>query len=267
MLPFVVPSAPPGIALTVIQLAGVAQILADVKGGPGDTPYGRFFKPNEHVGIPSRLGMTFIYAPALLVTIIRLYMSMFQNHTAKEIGNERTQVVIMMLVLHFAKRLVETWYVHVYSGDMDRHASIFIGIYYAVMTWMVLHQQFNISNSFYTGGVLAFTIGLYVIGEFGNLYHHILLANMRNARNESASSAPYVIPRGGLFDYVVSPHYFFEVIAWIAIACAVGHANAHILAISMGCYLASRASKTKDWYMEKFKDFPQDRWCMIPGIF
>ena len=56
------------------------------------------------------------------------------------------------------------------------------------------------------------------VGQLGNLWHHWLLARMR-----SAGGTGYAIPRGGLFDLVTMPHYFFELLAWFGIA-AVGAA-------------------------------------------
>jgi very-long-chain enoyl-CoA reductase len=38
----------------------------------------------------------------------------------------------------------------------------------------------------------------------------------------------------------VSPHYLFEVIAWVGIAMASGHVSAWLLAASMATYLAGR---------------------------
>lgn len=47
-------------------------------------------------------------------------------------------------------------------------------------------------------------IGLFVIGELINLYHHSVLASLRPA----GSSSGYLVPQAGLFRYVVCPHYF-----------------------------------------------------------
>lgn len=260
MLPIVLPSTPPGIALTAVQLLGAVGGLS-----AGDTPYGRFFEPKDSVGIPSRLGMTYIYGPAFLVGAASVSANLLHVPAMAPVGNGRELLVSLMIALHFAKRLTEVWYLHVYSGDMDRSNAFGIGVYYAIMSFMVIYQQAHVASSFYDLGSLIFAIGLYVVGEAGNLFHHVLLAQMRESK--SSTSAPYVIPSGGLFEYFVSPHYFCEVIAWFAIAVATGQANAYLLALSMGCYLTSRASKTKEWYIEKFDDFPKDRWCMLPFIF
>jgi hypothetical protein len=48
------------------------------------------------------------------------------------------------LVVH-AVAVSQVACVHVYSGRMDRGAAVGIGSYYALMAWMILHQQVNYS--------------------------------------------------------------------------------------------------------------------------
>ncbi|MFS8005095.1 putative 3-oxo-5-alpha-steroid 4-dehydrogenase (NADP(+)) [Helianthus anomalus] len=54
---------------------------------------------------------------------------------------------------------------------------------------------------------------LFILGISGNFYHHNLLSKLRN-NNEKE----YKIPRGGLFDLVICPHYLFEIIIFIGIS-------------------------------------------------
>jgi hypothetical protein len=46
---------------------------------------------------------------------------------------------------------------------------------------------------------------LFVAGQLGNGYHHVLLSRLRKG-----GSKKYSVPAGGLFEYAAAPHYFFE---------------------------------------------------------
>merc|ERR1712070_821433 len=129
--------------------------------------------------------------------------------------------------------------------------------------------------------MLSAGILLFVVGQIGNLYHHWLLATMRrpaaaastSADRAAGGSAPaqekaYVIPRGGLFELVTMPHYFFEILAWIGIALSTQQLNAFLAAAGMASYLSGRAVATSRWYQSKFgNDWPVQRRHLVPFIF
>mmetsp|Transcript_68293 Transcript_68293/g.154516 ORF Transcript_68293/g.154516 Transcript_68293/m.154516 type:complete len:246 (-) Transcript_68293:57-794(-) len=236
--------------------------LVNFKQG-GFTPYGRFYDPAKHrTGIASRLGMTVIYSPSFLVGAFAVAQAL----APASVSNGRELLVASMIAIHFAKRLYETWFVHVYSGDMDRGTSVGIGVYYALMSFLVIHQQAGVGAEVYAqqGEIgLALALALFGAGEIGNLACHCQLAKLRSKEK----GTQYVLPSGGLFGLVVSPHYMFEVIVWLGIAVAAAHLNACLLAVSMACYLAGRADSTWSWYKEKFEDFPESRWRIMPGVF
>lgn len=72
--------------------------------------------------------------------------------------------------------------------------------------------QAFLAGPFVLGNVpLAVAIGLamFVIGQGGNLYHHVLLSQLRSG--DAGAAKKYVVPKGGLFESLTCPHYFFEV--------------------------------------------------------
>jgi steroid 5-alpha reductase family enzyme len=71
----------------------------------------------------------------------------------------------------------------------------------------------------------------WIIGEYGNYYHHKLLGSLRknstdknaNEKKEnSQSGSRWQIPQGALFSLVSCPHYFFEVVSWLGFVIASG---------------------------------------------
>lgn len=98
-----------------------------------------------------------------------------------------------MLFGHFAKRVAETLSVHQYSGSMARSTGGFIGVFYALVTALVLWQQGRVPASVYeagaSGAMLSAGLALFVVGQLGNFYHHWLLATARAAPVGSMISA------------------------------------------------------------------------------
>jgi len=64
----------------------------------------------------------------------------------------------------------------------------------------------------------------------------------------------------------VSPHYLFEIIAWLGLAFIGNHLNVFLVAVGMASYLSGRAFKTQKWYEEKFPDWKK-RANIVPGLF
>lgn len=71
--------------------------------------------------------------------------------------------------------------------------------------WCNIYTQGSLTEKL-SSNHIAITVGivLWIAGEFINFYHHAILANLRPA----GTSSGYIIPTGGLFHYVVCPHYF-----------------------------------------------------------
>lgn len=76
----------------------------------------------------------------------------------------------------------------------------------------------------------------------------------------------YQVPRGGLFEYVVSPNYLGEIVQWFGWALATWSISGLAFALFTSANLAPRARTHLDWYREKFPDFPAERRALIPFV-
>ena len=56
-------------------------------------------------------------------------------------------------------------------------------------------------------------VALFLLGITGNFYHHCLLSRLRGKDDKG-----YKIPKGGLFRFVICPHYLFEIIEFVGVA-------------------------------------------------
>lgn len=108
-------------------------------------------------------------------------------------------------------------------------------------------------------------VGLFFIGELGNLWAHIILMNLR-----SAGGTERGIPTGGVFSIipVTCPNYFFEIVAWIGIWMANRSWSTAIFIAVAGFQMAIWAQKKERRYRREFGDrYKRRRSVMIPFIF
>ncbi len=212
----------------------------------------RYSKFGTEKGIPSKMGMFILYfLPIVSATMCALpYLS---TATALQ------WIVLSAILFHFGKRILEVFFVHKYSGNIQPFSwAIMITIYSFIaglISWLNANTIRGLDGLFYTGIVFL------VIGEAGNFYHHKLLADLRKKEQG------YHVPGGGWFEYATCPHYFFELVTWSSIVLISRHFFSVLVFIAMLGYLAARSIKTRRWYRERFPSYPVQRKFMIPFIF
>lgn len=159
---------------------------------------------------------------------------------------------------------LQVFFVHRFGGSgVAVDASIPISLSYFLSTVTMIYAQYlslelpEPSVDLQYAGVVLFLLG---IG--GNLYHHYILANLRGKGEKE-----YKIPKGGLFNLVICPHYLFEVLGFVGVSCIAQ--TPYTLAFTAGTtlYLMGRSYGTRKWYLSKFEDFPKDVKAFLPFIF
>ena len=124
---------------------------------------------------------------------------------------------------------------------------------------LLLFQEFPAKHEY----TLSFVFGLILI-LFGFTLGYVSDRHLVRLRR----TGRYLIPQGGMFDYVSCPHYLGELIEWFGFCIA---ANGSLATFSFAIWtcanLIPRALAQKDWYQQKFKsDYPPDRKAIFPGI-
>ncbi|MBI3164748.1 MAG: DUF1295 domain-containing protein [Anaerolineales bacterium] len=208
-------------------------------------------KPRAGKGLPARLGMFILYATPILA----LFLS------AKDYLPTATPIqwiVFSAVFIHFAKRTLESLFLHKYSRPTSLVNTLVISFFYSQAAFTV--GWLNRSPAAQLDPVFVLGMVLFLAGVSGNFYHHKLLADLRK------ESTGYFIPKGGLFRYVVCPHYMFEIIGWIGIALLSRHTAAWMNLFAMISFLAGQGLRALSWYKAAFEDFPKNRKAILPFI-
>ena len=141
------------------------------------------FRPAS--GISTRTGMVILYATPLAALVISA-LPYLSNPTAIQF------LVFASVFIHFAKRVLESLFLHKYSGPIGIFTILMIEGFYSLAEFLVGYLNrapLQTMDAWCYAGIL-----LLVIGIIGNFYQHKVLADLRKA------SLEYKIQPGGLFE-------------------------------------------------------------------
>ena len=104
-------------------------------------------------------------------------------------------------------------------------------------------------------GFIVFIFGLYI-----NISSDNTLIKLRT------NQKGYVIPKGGLFNYVSCPNFFGEIIEWLGFAIMTLNLGSISFLIWTICNLIPRSKAHHNWYKENFEKYPSKRKAIIPYL-
>ncbi|KAH7536867.1 hypothetical protein FEM48_Zijuj03G0031700 [Ziziphus jujuba var. spinosa] len=247
-------------------------------------------QPKNQIKLSSRTGMLLLYTPAFLAAFSSFLFFPING------GDIRFLLLLSALALHFFKRDFEVYmciyilyiiklvliltnvnfilfiylfifmqvlFVHRYSGGMVLDSVIVITLSYFLSTVSIIYAQ-NLTQGLpdppidlkYPGVVL------FLVGMFGNFYHHYLLSQLRGKGEKE-----YKIPKGGLFGLVICPHYLFEIMIFVGVSFISQTLYAFSFTAGTIFYLMGRSYATRRWYLSKFEAFPQHVKALVPFVF
>jgi hypothetical protein len=207
------------------------------------------FRPAS--GISTRTGMVILYSAPLIALVISA-LPYLSNPTNIQL------LVFTSVFIHFAKRVLESLFLHKYSGPVGIFTTLMIASFYSFAAFLIGYLNRTPLQTMDAWSYLG--IVLFAVGIIGNFNQHKALADLRK------DSMEYKIPHGGLFEYVVCPHYLFEIIAWTGIFLLSRHLGAFLVLAFIIAYLSARSLRTLAWYRERFNNFPADRKGIFPFV-
>jgi very-long-chain enoyl-CoA reductase len=260
LLPKIGLMAPPPAGLGGTVLTDFQGLLSLRGAGELQTPlkYSKFADDGvleqENV-LSAKVGFLFVYGPALLIAAL---LGAFMV---------KKTLVTTLLCVHFGKRLLETLFLHDFSGSKGMPVEVVLQIspFYALISYMIGANAVAMEST--VSGVANVGLALFGVGQVGNLYHHVLLQKLKKER--VVQGRRYVPPSGGLFSLVAAPHYLFEITSWIGLALVAQQFNAFLEIPSCVVYLAARAKNCNQLYFDSFtkEEWPRSRKNLVPFLY
>ncbi|GMI80513.1 hypothetical protein like AT5G16010 [Hibiscus trionum] len=252
--------SPPSLDLTAASLLVLISlaILGFLELSGIHLKYSKFFNASSSSissKVPSRVGMFLLYTPAFLVGVASFWL--FPD------GDLRFLLLKSAITIHFFKRIFEVVFIHKYSGEMALDTFIIISVSYIFLSSSLIYTHIlNQERPEPSIDLMYPGVVLFLIGISGNFYHHYLLSKLRTKGGKD-----YKIPKGGLFELVICPHYLFEILGFLGISLI--SQTLYSFSVTLGCavYLGCRSYDTRRWYISKFDDFPKEIRAIIPFVF
>ncbi|KAJ7974830.1 3-oxo-5-alpha-steroid 4-dehydrogenase family protein [Quillaja saponaria] len=255
--------------ITLISLANLG--FSEIKGN--HMLYSKFWNVNSYHQVSdskhneqkkrrrrlsSKTGMLFGYTPAFLACVASFWIFPHQG--------SRFLLLKSALTLHFFKRIFEVLFIHKYSGSLSLGTGISISLSYFIVTVTMIYSQHLTKGIPEPPIDLKCPAGiiLFLTGIIGNFYHHYLLSKLRRGMGDQKE---YKIPKGGFFNLVVCPHYFFEIIDFFGVSFISQTLFSLCFTIGSAFFLMGRSYATRRWYLSRFEDFPKHVKALIPFVF
>ncbi|XP_077289420.1 trans-2,3-enoyl-CoA reductase Sc2 [Arctopsyche grandis] len=170
--------------------------------------------------------------------------------------------------VHYAKRLLETLFVHRFSHSTMPIRNLFKNCSYY---WLfALYVAYHVNHPLFTPpSTLQFFIGLagFTVCELGNLSIHLLLRNLRPAgSNVRRIPVPNGNPLTSLQNFVSCPNYTYEFGAWASFTLMTQCIPAGVFALAGLYQMTVWAIGKHRNYKKEFPNYPKGRKAILPFL-
>ena len=219
-------------------------------------PYGRHTSKKWGITINNKIGWILMELPALLICPIYYIL---QNSNLYTINT----IFISLWILHYFNRTI------IYPlriKTKGKRMPLIIAV--SALIFNIINGLINgyyLSNTNYLEinyyilllGLIIFFTGLIINVNSDNKLIGLRLKNEENK---------YVIPNGGLFNYISCPNFFGELIEWLGFGIITLNLGSLSFFIWTFINLVPRAISHHKWYKDNFKDYPKNRKAIIPKL-
>jgi len=177
------------------------------------------------------------------------------------------QIALAAWTGHYAKRLLETIFIHRFSNATMPIMNLFknCGYYWGFAGYISYHVNHPLYTSPSTTQVYT-CLAAFLLCELGNFSCHILFRNLRPAGSkERKIPVPDSNPLTNLFNLVSCPNYTYEIGAWVAFTFMTQCLPAGLFMVAGGYQMAVWALGKHRNYKKEFENYPK-RKAIIPFL-
>lgn len=170
--------------------------------------------------------------------------------------------------VHYAKRLLETLFVHRFSHATMPLRNLFKNCSYY---WLfAMYVAYHVNHPLFTApSKLQFYIGatMFALCELGNLSIHLALRNLRPPGTSVRKiPMPTKNPFTALFNWVSCPNYTYEVYSWIGFTIMTSCLPAGLFTFAGAYQMTLWALGKHKAYKKEFPQYPKSRKSIIPFV-
>lgn len=192
----------------------------------------------------------------------------YGDAAASQPMSQISTIAAVCWVSHYAKRILETLFVHRFSHATMPVRNLFRNSAYY---WLfAAYVAYHINHPLYTPPCQTqsyVALAAWTVCELGNFSIHWLLRNLRPAGSkERKVPRPTKDPLTGLFNLVSCPNYTYEVGGWLAFTAMTQCIPAGLFALAGFYQMAVWALGKHRAYKKDFSDYPKGRKAIVPFL-
>ncbi|CAK9822512.1 Very-long-chain enoyl-CoA reductase [Anthophora retusa] len=170
--------------------------------------------------------------------------------------------------VHYAKRLLETLFVHRFSHATMPLRNLFKNCSYY---WLfAMYVAYHVNHPLYTSPSQCqylLGLGIFALCELGNLSIHLALRNLRPPGSTVRKiPVPTSNPLTLLFNLVSCPNYTYEIGSWIGFTIMTSCLPAGIFMLAGAYQMTVWALGKHKAYKKEFPQYPKCRKAIIPFV-
>lgn len=221
-------------------------------------PYGRHASAKWGPAIDNRLGWAIMELPVILMLFIFIFPFIHSLSAA-------SWAMIGLFCFHYFNRAFIFPFRLRTKGKTMPLLVIGSGIFFNVVNGFSLGYYFShfahytlawFADARFIIGVVLFFAGMFINWKADNMLIHLRKPNETH----------YAIPEKWLFDYISCPNLFGELIEWLGFAILCWNLPAVCFFIWTAANLIPRAIAHHTWYKNKFSNYPEKRYAIIPFV-
>ena len=198
------------------------------------------------------------------------------SHSATELS---TFLAIGLLTLQCIRRFYETQFVQIFSNSSKMNLTHYVVGYfhYFGAFLLVLAQAPGFTRDSVPLKPLLLTdltihhvasIGLFLYAWYHQFQSNLILSNLRRNKTGTIVTQKHLLPTGGYFEYLSAPHMFFEIVMYVALYILLfGNTSFVYVLLWVLTNQIENSWLCHKWYLETFKDYPEQRKAIIPLVF
>jgi len=219
-------------------------------------PYGRHSSKKWGITISNKIGWILMELPALLICPIYYILHNTNLYTINTI-------FILLWVLHYFNRTI-IYPIRIKTKGkrmplIIAASALFFNLINGLINGYYLSNTNYLEINYY---ILLLGLIIFFSGLIININSDNKLIGLRLKNEENK----YVIPNGGLFNYISCPNFFGELIEWLGFAIITLNLGSLSFFIWTFINLVPRAISHHKWYKDNFNDYPQNRKAIIPKL-
>lgn len=223
-------------------------------------PYGRYARSGWGCTMNANLAWFFQEIPSFAVPVLFI---VFTNKW--KLISVCSKVVMGCFLLHYFQRAF-VFPLLIRGGKPTPCVPFFLALVFCVVNgylqggYLLYHAPRSVDGC-YTIPLFIIGLVLFFTGMAVNIHSDHILRNLRKP-----GETGYVIPRGGMFNFVSGANFFGEILEWWGYFLMSPSLPSLAFAVFTSSNIGPRALQHHKWYLQKFEDYPKNRKAIIPFI-